>query len=187
MERVQWFDTPERYGLISRTLHWGMALLFTWQFAGMVVRMAVGRAPITAFMVGSHRPIGTLLLVLALLRLAWALLNLRRRPLYAAGGTGFLARVGHTALYALMVAVPAIGLLRQYASGRSFAMWGIEVFAARPDRIDWLHALLNPLHGPAAWTLLALVAGHVLMALVHRWVWRDEVLPRMAGRVRRPA
>ena len=27
-----WLDTPARYGRISRWLHWGMALLFAWQF-----------------------------------------------------------------------------------------------------------------------------------------------------------
>jgi cytochrome b561 len=42
-------------------------------------------------------------------------------------------------------------------------------------------ALANALHGPLAWLLLALIASHVVMVAVHRWVRRDDVLGRMAG------
>lgn len=184
MARFQWFDSAARYGAISRALHWGMALLFAWQFAGMVVRLIVGRAPITAFMVGSHRPVGIILLVLAAFRLVWLLVNLRRRPPYDPTPTGWLALSGHVALYGLMLIVPTVGLLREYALGRRLDVWGIEIFAARPDRIEWILSAIGPWHGRMAWSLLALVTGHILMAMVHRLIWRDDVLSRMAGRAR---
>ena len=40
----------------------------------------------------------------------------------------------------------------------------------------------NAAHGLLAWTLLALIAGHVAMVLLHRFLWRDGTLARMAGR-----
>lgn len=182
MPQSAWLDTPARYGLISRALHWGMAALFAWQFAGMAVRLTLGRHPVTAFMVGSHAPMGTLLLLLVLLRGAWGLASLRRRPHHAPGPMGRLAALGHLALYGLMLVVPALGLLRAAGSGRGFAPFGIPLFAPfQGGPVGWMVAPANAVHGWLAWTLLALVVGHVAMVVVHRRLWRDDVLHRMAG------
>ncbi|MCG7360948.1 cytochrome b [Roseomonas sp. ACRSG] len=179
-----WLDTPQRYGLVSRALHWGMAALFAWQFAGMAVRILVGRHPVTAFMVGSHASIGTLLLLLVLLRGAWGLANARRRPGHAPGLMGRLATAGHLLLYAMMLVVPSLALLRAAGSGRGLAFFGLPVFSPfQGGPVGWMVAPANAAHGLLAWTLLALVAGHVLMVVVHRWLWRDDVLQRMAGRM----
>lgn len=183
---MQWQDTPARYGLVTRALHWLMAALFVWQFAGMVVRLTVGRAPVTSFMVGTHAPVGTLLLALLVVRLVWALANRGRRPGYEAGAAGLAARAGHGALYALMLVVPTLGLLRLYGSGHGFAPFGLPLFAPRPERIEWMMAPANAVHGKLAWLLLALIAGHVAAALWHRIVRRDDVLARMAGPARAP-
>lgn len=179
-----WFDTPQRYGLVSRALHWGMAAVFAWQFAGMAVKILVGRHPVTAFMVGSHASVGTLLMLLVLLRGAWGLANARRRPRHAPGLMGRLATAGHLLLYALMLVVPSLALLRAAGSGRGLAFFGIPVFAPfEGGPVGWMVAPASAAHGLLAWTLLALVAGHVLMVVVHRWLWRDDVLQRMAGRL----
>ena len=70
---MTWTDTPTRYGAISRALHWAMAALFAWQFAGMLLKFVLGRVPLMKFWVGTHSSIGTLLLILLALRLLWAL------------------------------------------------------------------------------------------------------------------
>ncbi|MHB0704259.1 cytochrome b [Roseomonas mucosa] len=184
MRTLPWLDTPARYGLVSRALHWGMALLFAWQFAGMVVKVTAGRTPLTAFLVGTHASVGALLFLLILLRGAWGLYNLRRRPPHEPGPLGLAARLGHLALYALMLAVPALALLRQYGSGRAFAPFGIPLWPASGERIEALVAPANTAHGLLAWTLLALIGGHIAMVLLHRFLWRDGVLARMAGRAR---
>lgn len=181
---MPWFDTPDRYGLVSRALHWGMAALFAWQFAGMLVRLTVGRAPITAFMVGSHASIGTLLFLLLLARAGWALVNRRRRPGHPRGVLGRAALLGHLALYAAMLVVPVLALLRAYGSGRPFAVFGLPLLPGGRERIEALMAPANLLHGNLAWLLLALVGGHVAMVALHRWRWRDDVWARMGGRLR---
>lgn len=38
------------------------------------------------------------------------------------------------------------------------------------------------LHGLLAWCLLALIAGHVLMVLIHRYRFKDGTLARMLGK-----
>lgn len=178
---MQWRDTPARYGLVSRALHWSMALLFLWQFAGMGIRLAIGRSPVTAFMVGSHASVGTLLFALALARGAWGLVNLRRRH-HEAGPLGRVARLGHLALYGLMLTVPALALLRHYGSGRALAPFGLPLLPGSGERIEALMLPGDLAHGLLAWVLLAAVAGHVGMVLVHHFVWRDGTWPRMGAR-----
>lgn len=178
---MQWRDAPERYGQVSRLLHWGMALILLWQFTGMILRLILGRTPLMAFWVGTHQSVGTLLLVLTLLRLLWAWINRGRLPPQA----GLAARIGHGLLYALLLVLPSLGLLRALGDGRGYAFFGLQIVPRGGPRIEWMAAPANLLHAKLAWLLLALILGHVLMALLHHLVWRDGTLRRMAGLPRR--
>lgn len=177
-------DSATHYGLVSRALHWAVAALLAWQFTGMVLKYILGRVPLMAFWVGSHPSVGTLLLVLILARVSWALVQRRQRPPYHAGTLGRLAAAGHAVLYALMLAVPALALLRQFGTGRGVRLFGVQVQAATGARVDWMVLPGDLLHRYLAWLFLALIAGHVAMVLVHRFRWRDDTLARMAGRIR---
>lgn len=178
----RWLDSATRYGLLSRILHWSMAALLFWQFAGMIVRITVGRHPVTAFMVGTHKPLGVILLLLVLVRGAWGLYNLRRRPAQATTMLGRMAAMGHGALYALMLLVPTLAVLREYGSGKPFTPWGVALFDGSAGEIDALNRLGDALHGELAWVMGALILGHILMVLLHQFLWRDATLSRMAGR-----
>lgn len=179
--RLPLWDSPAAYGLVSRLLHWGVAGLIGWQLLGMALRLWLGRHPLVSVFVGLHQPLGTLLFVLIVLRLGWMVLNRRNRPGHGAGWLGLATRIGHGALYGLMLVVPLAALLRAYGSGRGFAPWGIPLFPPR-EPIDALVALGDALHGELAWGLAALVLGHAGMALLHGLLWRDGTLRRMAGR-----
>src|SRR3546814_5101441 len=61
-------DSKERYGRISRFLHWGMALLIGWQLLKIFDRVADGEHWIGQTLVPWHVSIGTLLLLLIALR-----------------------------------------------------------------------------------------------------------------------
>lgn len=161
-----------------------MALLFAWQFVGMGLRLALGRTPLVSFFVGLHASVGLLLFLLVLVRGAWGLANLSRRPPPGAGWLGRAARLGHGALYLLMFAVPALALVRAYGSGRAFVWFDTLPLLAAGPKNEALVAPASLLHGPLAWLLLALVVGHVAMVLLHRWWWRDDVTARMFGRTR---
>ena len=176
---MSWHDTPQRYGSISRGFHWLMAALFAWQFAGALLYVGIGDTALTRFVGGSHFSMGFALFVLVLFRGTWGLLNLRRRPA-GPGRAAQAATLGHAVIYALMVVVPGIALLRQYGSGQEFRPFGIPVMPGRPDKIDWMTVPGNLFHHWLAFTLLALILGHAGMAVVHRLVWKDDVLSRMA-------
>lgn len=180
-----WRDTPQRYGRISRWLHWGMALLFAWQFAGMVAKVTLGKeAALTSILSAAHSHIGLLLLVLFMVRAVWGLLNSGRRPNNGTGTLAMAAWLGHLGLYVLMFAVPFLALLRMLGNNRAFSWFGvIPLNDGTGEKVEWMVAPASAAHGWLGWVLLALIAGHVLMVLLHRWVWKDEVVQRMLGRL----
>lgn len=177
-------DTARAYGKITRLLHWAIAALVLWQFLGMGLRLLLGRQPIVSFFVGTHQPVGAVLFGLIVLRIVWALANRRNRPAHGTGLLGLAARLGHLALYLVMLAVPSAGLLRAYGGERGFAPFGVPVFAPREVPVDWMVGIGDALHGEMAWLLLVLIAGHVAMVGLHEGMWRDGTLARMAGRRR---
>lgn len=177
-------DTPDHYGLVSRALHWGMALLLTWQFLSMAAKYVLGRGPITAVMVGSHQSVGVVLLVLVLVRALWGFYNWRRRPHHGTGFWGRAASIGHFTLYALMLVVPALGMIRQRGSDRPTQLFGQEVMPGLAEPVGWMVWLGDSFHSELAWLLCALIVGHIAMVVVHQVHWRDGTLRRMAGPVR---
>lgn len=175
-------DTPRRYGRVTRLLHWSMALLIVWELAGMGLLRLLGRESIAAPVASLHQPVGTLLFVLIAVRIVWALVNRGRRPPHGEGLRGAASRLGHLALYLLMLIVPVVALLRAWGSDRAFAPFGFEIFPARAEEIEWTGILAGALHGELAWVMAALIVGHVVMAGVHQAMWRDGTASRMAGR-----
>ncbi len=170
-------DTPIRYGWVSRLLHWGMALLFAWQFTSATAHWLFPDTPFETFFWGTHYPMGVLLLTLVVLRALWALVNTSRRP----RSVSVMATLGHLALYGLMIAVPTIALIRQFGSGRSLEVFGVSLMSGfEGEEITWMTDLGGLLHGELGWVLLALVVGHIVMAVLHRKLTHHDVLARMA-------
>lgn len=180
-------DSPAAYGLISRFLHWGMAGLFLWQLSSVLLRVffweqggALQEA--ARAMWRTHHQVGVLILGCALLRGLWGLVNARRRPPHEKSLLGIAAWLGHLALYALMIAVPTIAVVRFYAMARApLNAFGFEILPQGPALNEPLRDFGNMLHGPLGWTLFALIFGHILMVVLHEVLWKDRTLARMAG------
>ncbi|WP_338066158.1 cytochrome b [Billgrantia endophytica] len=169
------------YGRFSRYLHWGMAALLAWQFATTGARVLAADSALDEFLWSTHRSMGALLLLLVVIRVLWALVDRANRP----PAVSRAATLGHLALYALMVIVPSLALLRQFGSGRAFSPFGIPLMSGfEGESIEWMTAAGSLFHGVLGWTLLALIVGHIGMVLWHRRAGDQDVLGRMV--VRRP-
>ena len=178
----RWRDGPAGYGFVSRWLHWIIAVLFAWQFTSALLHFFADETPLAEFFFGWHFSVGASIWLLVLLNGLWAMLNLGRGPAHR--GSPALRRaasIGHLALYLLMIAVPTLGLLRAWGSKWGLEVFGIRVFEPRDPEIEWTQALGGALHGELGWVLLALVAGHIFMALWHGYVRRDDTLRLMWG------
>lgn len=177
-------DNSQRYGIVSRALHWVMAALFIWMFASAAMRRFEVENAFADLLWSYHFSIGFTIFLLALARVVWTLVNMRNRPAHA-GILGRAAAVGHLAIYLLMLAIPGVAILRAYGGGRGLEVFGLQVLPATGIRDVALTAPASATHGAMGWLLLVLVLGHVAMALVHRFAWKDDVLARMAPHPRR--
>lgn len=173
-------DAPEGYGPISRSLHWLMAFLIAWQFASALLRVYAEDTTIEGFFWSTHFSVGFTIYVLALVRGVWGLINLKRRPKHPRSLLGRAALGGHFALYALMIVVPLLAILRAAGNGRGFSVYGLQLVSAGGVSVPALVEPANALHGLLGWVLLALIVGHIAMALFHGLVLRDGMLDRMA-------
>jgi len=174
-------DTSHRYGTVTRLFHWTVALLLFWQLGGMIMKNVLGRVPLMKFWVGTHASIGVLLFAIIILRAFWAFRQRHRRPGYQFSFMGKAARAGHSLLYILMIAVPGLAILRMAGNGKGITLFGVELSAPTGQEIAWMTAPANAVHGLLAWTLLALIVGHIAMVVLHRFWWSDDILARMTG------
>lgn len=172
-------DSTERYGTVSRFLHWSMAVILAWQFASAAAHWLLEDTEVERFLWGTHKVVGTLLIGLIVVRALWSLYNRGHRP----PSLDIMAQLGHLAMYALMLTVPLLALVRQYGSGRSFTPLGIPLVPGfEGESIDWMTAPGNLLHSWLGWLLLIMIVGHVAMVFIHRRRPRDhDVLARMVG------
>ena len=173
-------DNKERYGKVSRTLHWAMAILILWQFMSAAARFFFDETAVEAFFWPTHKPVGFLILVLAGIRVLWALVNLASRP----KSVTLLSKLGHISLYLLLLAIPTVALLRQYGSGRTFEPFGIPIFTGfEGEKIKWMTDLGSNFHSTLGWILLVLIVGHIVMAIWHRKSDnQQDIIPRMWGK-----
>lgn len=171
-------DHDRGYGMVSRAFHWATALLLAWQLVSAAAHFLIDDTPVADALFSIHPQVGFTILVLTILRGAWGLYNVPRRPIHAAP-VERAAIVGHVALYAALVIVPGVALIRQYGSGRGFSWLGIQIFPAFEPKIEWMTAFGNAWHGALGWVLFLLIAGHVTMAFVHQRVWDQRMIERM--------
>jgi cytochrome b561 len=176
-----WRNSLQHYGSISIALHWLVALLVFGLF-GLGLWMVeldyynawYQRAP------DLHKSIGFTLFGLMLLRLLWRYANPRPVPLASlsrweqrlAGGL-------HLLFYPLLFALMLSGYLISTADGRAISVFGLFSVPATVTGIPRQEDIAGDLHQWLAYTLIGLVALHVMAALKHHFFDRDGTLMRM--------
>lgn len=177
------FASRNRYSPGLRMLHWSMAVLILAAYLAVEQRGLFARGtPARAAMMQTHYWMGLCVLAFALWRVA---LRLRdgappvrpRLPTWQAMPAGLL----HVWLYAFLLGMPVLGLLTAWADGKA-VQWPFTGSALpallAPD--PGLAKRLEDLHGAIGEAFYWVIGVHVLAALYHHFVRRDDTLRRMA-------
>ncbi|MFD2472283.1 cytochrome b [Amycolatopsis silviterrae] len=167
---------PQRFTVFTRILHWAMAVL-------VVAMLLIGFAMVTSLadyrlLQAVHRPLGALVLLLAVVRIAN---RLRHRPPPAPlGKMERLAATGsELLLYLLLLAQPLVGWAMVSASGTPAVLFGsVHLPAITPANAD-LYSVLRTAHSLLAYALFITFTAHLLAVLFHSLVLRDRLLSRM--------
>jgi len=170
------------YDRVASLLHWllGLALVGQIAFGFLLDDIAPRGTPARAGVINLHKSLGIALGVLILLRLAWRLRH--RPPAWPASMSAWqcrAARIGHAAMYACMIVVPASGYVASNFSKHGVKLFGVALRPWGPD-LPAVYAAANLLHEAAAWVFTALIVGHVLVVAKHALLDHDGLLARIS-------
>lgn len=174
------FDT------LTITLHWTTLLIVLTLFGSGLLYGQVEERSWAPPLLQVHRSLGVTIWTLTVFRLLWRVTGARfpafpasMTPLHQLG-----ARLSEYGMYALLLVQPATGLAQTILRGRPFEVfvWSIPPLVARDVN---LVGIFHAAHEIGAWCLLALAGLHAAAALVHHFIWRDDVLETMAPAFRR--
>ena len=169
-----------RFTPLQRALHWFMAVcILAMLFIGVGMVSTVASEYLT--LVNIHKPLGILILILALIRLVVRLVyGAPPLPLDLPEPMKLAAYLSHYALYALMIAMPLIGWAMLSAAAYPVVLYGGVRLPAILPQSDSLHTLLWNAHFYLAFLFFALILMHFAAALFHALVRRDGVFETMA-------
>ena len=172
-------DVRLQFTPLQRALHWVMALcILAMLFVG--VGMVSTIKPEYLTLVSIHKPLGILILGLALLRLIvrWRY-GAPPLPCDMPEPMKLAARLSHVIFYLLMIAMPLIGWSMLSAADYPVVVAGIHLPAILPPNPE-LHSLLWNAHRLLAFCFFGLILVHLAAALFHALVRRDGVFEAMA-------
>jgi cytochrome b561 len=180
----------ERYSNFAIVLHWLIALAITINVA-LILTVDSWPDDWVRPVIDTHKSLGITVLGLALMRLLWRLGN-RPPPMPASYSAWEVSasKLGHLALYALIIALPLSGWMHDSA-WKDAATHPMKLFGwvpwprigaimnLAPDVKEPLHTQFGALHEWLAYALYLMVAVHIAAAFKHQWVDRQRELQRM--------
>jgi cytochrome b561 len=172
-------NSTRSWGSVSKALHWIIVLLIInqWVIAERAEDLA-GLAKLKAL--GIHKSFGMTILMLAVIRLAWRLMNpvpdltAETKP-----WERVLAKISHLLLYGLIFAMPITGWLMSSAKTYSVSWFKLFAFPNLVGKNDYVYHLTQDLHHILFKVLVAVAVLHALGALKHHFIDRNDVLKRM--------
>jgi cytochrome b561 len=172
-------NNPTQFAILSRILHWLMAaMLLTMLFIGIAMVCSLGDYH---KLVAIHRPLGIMILILAIIRLINRMFTtLPPFPPTMSPLERRIATASEKLLYTLMLALPLVGWGMLSAGHYPIVMFGPvhlpPILPANPT----LYAVLRKTHTIFAYLLFLTFLAHLTAVLFHTIVIRDGLLNRMA-------
>ncbi len=176
---MRMMDTNTGYGLVSRVLHWLMALaifaLFAlgyWMVGLDYYHPYYNAAP------DLHQSVGILLLIALVFRFVWRIANPKPDDHVLAPFERTASRLVHWGFYPLLLALMVSGYLISTPDGRPIDVFGLfsvpSIIQSKglEDTAGFVHEIL-------AYVTIAVALVHSAGALKHHIVDKNQVLIRM--------
>lgn len=181
---MQFRNSPARYGFISVTLHWLVAIVVYGMFALGLWMVTLSyydgwyhQAP------EIHKSIGILLMFGLVIRLLWRFISPPPPPLKSySTATRIAAVVAHIFLYLLLFGIVFSGYLISTADGKPINVFGLFEIPATLADAGSQADLAGTIHLWLAWSVVVLSVLHGLAAFKHHFIDKDATLKRMLGK-----
>ena len=185
---MQLTNSKAQYGAVPQILHWLTALFVIcgWLLGTFLDDLPKGSIHSAGLVV--HMTLGQFVVVFLIVRLIWRMANPPPPPEPTRFGwlQQAIAAFTHYVLYALLVAVPFMGILVQLKRGHALPLFGIwDLNSPWPVDRAMAKSLLT-VHEYLADALLLLAGVHAAAALMHHYLFEDRTLLRMLPGVSPP-
>lgn len=182
-------SVTDRYHPVAMVLHWLIAICLIFMIVLGLVMEDIAPASLRFEWYQIHKSLGLTILVLSIARLAWRLSHVAPAlPAHMKRHEKLAAQAAHWGLYVLMFAIPLSGWLIVSASGKYptifFGLFTVPHLPmpsfAEPKTIRGMageaHEIL------AIYIAIPLIVLHVLAALKHQFIDKDNLFARMLPR-----
>ena len=168
------------YTRTAKAFHWIMAILIGGLLVLGLYMQDLPLSPQKLELYSWHKWFGVTVFVLVWFRLAW---RRSHRPPDLSESLSprlrYAAHVGHTLLYMLMILIPLSGWLMSSAKGFQTVWFGLVPIPDLIGKSRALGDLLQQLHKALNIILMLTLTGHILAAMWHHFVLKDDTLRRM--------
>lgn len=170
-------STSTKYGTVAVTIHWLSAILILALVGSGFRASSLVDSAAKASILSVHVPLGIIILLLTLVRVAWWLFA-DHKPSHPTGDPAWqnmIAKAVHVLFYVVIFGMVASGIGMMILSGA-----GSILFAGSdgplPDFWDYLPRVP---HGIGARIMIALLVLHIGAALYHHFIKKDGLIWRM--------
>lgn len=174
-------NTSEKFGTLTKSLHWAIFLLFVVQYYLVYRREYFPKDTHEKMQyLMLHKSLGVVVLLLAALMLAWR--HVGTRPLMPSNMALIerkAANVSHVLLYVAMFLMPLSGIFMSMFGGYKISFFGLFDLPMLFSKNEGLGNFLYQTHVYSSYVIIGLVAIHASAALYHHYVRKDNVLTRM--------
>ena len=172
-------NTTRSWGSLSKVFHWLIVLLIInqWWIASRADELK-GLAKLEAL--AWHKSFGLTILMLAVLRLLWRLVNpTPDLTVETRRWERVLARISHVLLYALIFAMPLTGWMMSSAKNYPVSWFKLFQFPDLVAPAEQTFHQMHDLHHLLFGVLVSVALLHVAGALKHHFIDKNDVLKRM--------
>ena len=172
-------DSPAHYSRTAVALHWliaaliGVALVMGWVMTDM------GVTPLKLKVYNWHKWVGITVLWLAALRILWRVTHRPPAMVTMPAWQRIAAHALHGVLYLLMLAQPLSGWIYSNAAGFPIIYLRLVPLPNLVAKNAQLAETWQGVHETIGWLLVAALVAHLLAALKHQLIDKDDTMHRM--------
>jgi len=175
-------NTTEQFGAVSQCFHWLTAFcIFGLLLAGFfMVGMAFSETKLQIY--GLHKSFGLVVLFLGVMRLIWRFMNTPVQSLpHHPKWEQFLAKTIHIVLYGTIIGMPLSGWLMSSAGEFPAKFFGLFSLPSIFVKNAMWFEIFRTVHELFSYVLIASVGLHIIGALKHDLVEKDQTMARMGA------
>jgi len=171
-------NTQTTYGSVTKFFHWLVFFLVVCIIPVGYLMGDIKEEAVRNTVINYHKITGLCILLLMLLRVTWTSVNPKPALPNTPPWQRVLERIVHFSLYAALIVMPLAGWVGSVAAGHVPHLFSSSfVLPIAPDKA--LDDICFKIHNAVAIIIITLVSLHIVAALYHYFVKKDDVLLRI--------